>query len=108
MDYLATTRLGPNSSWNGTYHNFILHFRDQVRLHKSVTPDEEHMADTQVIKMVQAAVHSIPELHHVKTLATQLQATTGTTLTPDAYMGLLENAAIELDNKLSSSGRPSR
>ena len=34
MDYLATTWLGPNSSWNGTYHNFIQHFKDQVRLQR--------------------------------------------------------------------------
>ena len=73
--YLTSTRL-KDGNWRGTHELFILHFKEQIRLHNEIVDEEdEKFTEGQSIKLLHSAVTGIDHLAIVlNTWRTSLKA----------------------------------
>ena len=105
--YVTTTVL--DKSWQGTTEQFILHFKEQLRQLDEVSPPEESLPYTTRLPLLQTAVHNIPELRVVETMAKFISLSStnpGPTLGYDNYLTLLQNACIRYDSNTKSRPSP--
>ena len=103
LQYITTTRLGEGSSWKGTTHNFILHFKDQCRLLRQVTDTKDHLSKNVELQLLQTAVKPIPELAAVKNQSDHLRVHLKSTTPYEDYMRLLISAAQQYDRTFKKS-----
>ena len=93
--YLTSTRL-KDGTWKGSQENFILHFKEQVRVHNELCEKEERrFTGEHAINMLNAAVNGIPHLQGVlfNWRATAKASNSGKDLTFEEYIGLLQQQA---------------
>jgi hypothetical protein len=64
--------------------NFILNWKEQIRIYERLTPSAGHFSDEQNLTMLQTAVHPLQELHQVKATSALLKVHTKQDLDDDA------------------------
>ena len=105
--YVTTTVL--DKSRKGTTEQFILHFNEQFRQLDEVSPPEKSLPYTTRLTLLQTAVHNIPELRMVETMAEFIILSSSSprpTMGYDNYLTLLQNACIRYDSNLKSQPSP--
>ena len=103
LTYLATTTLGPGTSWRGTTHAFIIHFQEQFRIFDSLVSSPDRLTAALRRTLLQNAVAPVPALAIIKTQAAQLKTQTGQDITYEDYSDLLKSAALQHD-KITTPG----
>ena len=58
LGYITSAKIG-DGSWHGTSENFILNWKEQIRLYERLTPPSSHFSDEQKLTMLQTAVHPL-------------------------------------------------
>ena len=97
IEYVTTTKLGLD--WRGTYVQFILHWKEQMRLLDELLPFNEQHPDNTKKRMLESAVRGIPELLAIRALDLNRSAIPGQApLTYAQYTDVLISAATERDN----------
>jgi hypothetical protein len=61
LEYITSAKIG-DGSWNGTAENFILNWKEQVRLYEQLVPTTDNFSDGQKRTMLQTSVHPLQEL----------------------------------------------
>ena len=110
--YLTSTRL-KDGSWKGSQENFILHFKEQVRLYNELCErDQGRYTGEHAINMLNAAVNGIPHLQGVlATWHTTAKASgSGKELGFSKYIGLLQQQAQahDIGNRYRTNPRSRR
>ena len=60
------TNLKLDNSWTGTTILFMMHFKDPLQLLDSLVPPKAKLPNTAKLTLIQTAVESEPDLHHVQ------------------------------------------
>ena len=73
--YVANVKLTDN--WRGTTTQFLLHFKEQVRLLDILVPLDEQLPDSTRMAFLQRAVEGVPDLRRVRILDGVMTAKSG-------------------------------
>ena len=105
ITYVANLKLTDN--WRGTTTQFLLHFKEQLRLLDSLVPMDEQLPDSTRMPFLQRAVEGVPDLRKVRILDGVMIAKSGssTNLTYEGYYKLLQDASFHHDKALSEGSR---
>ena len=92
--YLSSTKYH-QSNWRGTMSNFVIHYREQIRLFNEISPDP--LGDPQCIRLARTVFHGVPEMavvwnNHIN--ATKSAGVTATWSFEEYISALLQQAAI--------------
>jgi hypothetical protein len=98
LGYITSAKIG-DGSWHGTAENFILNWKEQIRLYEWLTATSSHFSDEQKLTMLQTAVHPLQELRQVKATAALLKVHTKQDLDYEVYTSLLLSTASDYDSK---------
>ena len=92
MQYITSTKLGPRSTWVGTYSTFLNHWINQVKKYDDMGDPNDTISDVMKLAMVQNEVRDIPALKSVVDQAAQFKARdpTNADLTFEQYLNLLK------------------
>ena len=103
--YVANLKLTDNL--RGTTTQFLLHFKEQLRLLDSLVPLDEQLSDSTRMAFLQRAVEGVPDLRRVRILDGVMTAKSGsfTTITYEGYYKLLQDASFRHDKALSEGSR---
>jgi hypothetical protein len=93
LGYITSAKID-DGSWHGMAENFILNWKEQIRIYERLTPSSGHFSDEQNLTMLQTAVHPLQELHQVKAAKVH----TKQDLDDDAYASLLLSTASDYDS----------
>ena len=104
LTYITSVRLG-DGKWKGTYHSFLVNWKNQIRLYENMVSGKSRFSDEQKMIMLQNAVHPIEDLRAVKNTADQFKAQTGSEIDYHAYYRLLVSAAQQLDGTSTPAPR---
>ena len=105
LRYITTAKLGPDSTWNGTTEDFVLHWLEQVRLYTQLVPEADmHLHESMQRTLLENAVSKHPELASVKNTARIMGLESGKTLTFEQYIALLQAKATESDRSNRAPG----
>ena len=105
LAYITNVRVH-KITWKGTYHSFVLHWCDKLRLYEELIPVEDHFSDNVKMNMLQNAVMGVKALDNVKDLQNHDKARGIQSHTYSAYLSLLLSAATTLDSQRGlASGR---
>ena len=104
LSYITTFRLH-KIAWKGTYHSFILHWVNKLRLYKEMVPIEDHFTDSVKKTMLENTVVGVTILKSVKNQADHDKAHGRGTLSYDNYLTLLLSAAAVHDAEYSFKHR---
>ena len=98
IEYVTITKLGLD--WRGTNVQFILHWKEQMRLLDDLLPfNEQHPANTRK-RMLESAVRDVPELLAIRAMDLNRSAIPGQRpMSYAQYSDVLLSAATELDNR---------
>ena len=96
ITYITTSKFG-TGAWNDSSESFILHWQKQVSEYEKLAQNADTLSNTIKKSILENAVDELTELRNIKTIATQLQATTGTVITYDGYVSLLYSTAQSYD-----------
>ena len=102
---MANLKLTDN--WTGTTTQFLLHFKEQLRLLDSLVPLDEQLPDSNRMAFLQRAVEGVPDFRRVRILDGVMTAKSGssTTITYEGYFKLLQDASFHHDKVLSEGSR---
>ena len=94
-------------NWRGITPQFLLHFKEQLRLLDSLVPLDEQLPDSTRIAFLQRAVEDVPDIRRVRILDVVMTAKSGsfTTITYEGYCKLLDDASFHHDKTLSEGSR---
>ena len=86
---MANLKLTDN--WRGTTTQFLLHFKEQLRLLDSLVPMDEQLPDSTRMAFLQRAVGGVPDLRRVRILDGVMTAKSGssTTITYEGHYKLI-------------------
>ena len=103
--YVPNLKLTDN--WRGTTTQFLLHFKEQLRLLDSLVPLDEQLPDSTRMVFLQRAVKGVPDLRRVRILDGVMTAKSGsfTTITYEGYYKLLQDSSFHHDKALSEASR---
>ena len=103
--YVANLKLTDN--WRGTTTQFLLHFKEQLRLLDGLIPLDEQLPDSTRMAFLQRAVKGVPDLRRVRILDGVMTAKSGsfTTITYEGYYKLLQDSSFHHDKALSEASR---
>lgn len=110
LKYIVSATLGANT-WNGSTHDFILHWCDKVRQYEDMTDMSAHMHDGVKHVLLENAVSPIAELRQVKTtgdIQAQSVNSPGKYLSYENYIALLVSAAQQYDAQNLNSNSSTR
>ena len=96
LGYITNVRLH-KISWKGTYHSFILHWCDKVRLYEDLIPSGDQFTDNFKMAMLQNTVAGIKTLNSVKNTQEHDAARGKADLTYQSYLTLLLSTATTVD-----------
>jgi hypothetical protein len=105
--YLASTRLHV-LNWRGTQENFILHWKEQARIHNEIN-SKDKFSDPQLIRFLATCVAGTNNLATVlENHRTSIRAAgkSVTDITFDEYVGLLQLQAQVYDSMKTTSTNP--
>jgi len=109
LSYITSATLGPNTTWNGTTENFILHWINQVRLREAnLEPGVQPFDDTLKKVLLQSAVQPIPELAMVRNQEEAMAAAGSARFTFQQYLKLLTSAAQSYDRNMRPTSRTAK
>ena len=94
---MANLKLTDN--WRGTNTQFLLHFKEQLRLLNSLVPLDKQLPDSTSMAFLEQAVEGVPDLRRVRILDSV------TTITYEGYYKLLQAASFHHDKVLSGGSR---
>ena len=77
--YVANLKLTDN--WRGTTTQFLLHFKDQLRLLDSLVHFDEQLPDSTRMAFLQRAMEGVPDLKRVRILDGVMTAKSGSSTT---------------------------
>ena len=104
---LSCITLAKFESWKGTTEYFILNWKDQIRMHKSLVNADSYFSENQKKILLENLVASVKPLRSVKDQHDQLYAHTGKEL--DCDQRTVFSAATNYDTKfVSESARIAR
>ena len=104
LSYITTVKLH-KIAWKGTYHSFILHWVNKLRLYEDMVPIEDHFTDSVKKTMLENTVVGVTSLKSVKNQADHDKAHGRGTLSYDNYLTLLLSAAAVHDAEYSFKHR---
>ena len=104
LAYITNVRVH-KISWKGTYHSFILHWCDKLRLYEELIPIEDHFTDNIKMNMLQNTVMGIKALDNIKDLQNHDKVRGIQPHTYSAYLNLLLSAATTLDAQRGLTNR---
>ena len=91
-------------SCKGTSDAFILHWKDQIRVHETLVPTNSHFSEYQKRIMVKNEVDSVGTLRSIKDQSDQCSSQSGQELSYEKYSNLILLEATNYDIQFSSSG----
>ena len=98
LQYITTARY--TTAWNGTAQNFLLHWKNQLRLYDDLVPATDRLSQASRAQLLVNAVNDIEELRQVKTNEEMNMVMNGQQpLTYEQYFDLLYVAATRYDSK---------
>ena len=103
--YVANLKLTDN--WRGTTTQFLLHFKEQLRLLDSFVPLDEQLPDSTRMAFLQRAVEGGPDLRSIRILDGMMTAKSGsfTTITYEGYYKILQDPSFHHGKALSEGSR---
>ena len=103
--YVANLKLTDN--WRGTTTQFLLHFKEQLRLLDSLVPMDEQLPDSTRMAFLQRVVEGVPDIRRVRIHEHVMTAKSAsiTTITYEGYYKLLQDASFHHDKALSEGSR---
>ena len=104
LQYISTVKLH-KVAWKGTYHAFILHWCDKLRLYEDMVSVDDHFTHRIKRVMLQNAVAGVPSLNHVKTVSDHDKAHGKGELSYDSYVNLLLSAASTHDANIGFTSK---
>ena len=96
ISYITSTKLH-KISWKGTYHSFILHWCDKVRLYEELIPVSDHFSDNLKKILLQNTVAGVKPLNSVKSQLEHDVARGKKDLSYQSYLSLLLSTATTID-----------
>ena len=96
LSYLTTVKLH-KIAWKGTYHAFILHWINKLRLYEEMVPFEDHFTNSVKKTLLENTVMGVPILRNVKNQADHDKAHGKAPLSYDNYLTILLSAAATHD-----------
>ena len=99
--------LNLTDNWRGTTTQFLLHFKEQLRLLDNLVSLDEQFPDSTRMAFLQRAVEGVPDLRRVRILDGVMTAKSGsfTTITYEGYFKLLHDASFHHDKALSEGSK---
>ena len=96
LSYLSTVKLH-KIIWKGTYHDFILHWVNKLRLYEEMVPLQDHLTNNVKKTLLENTVMGVPILCNVKSQADHDKAHGKVALSYDNYLTILLSAASTHD-----------
>jgi len=100
LQFLKTTRL--DSTWRGTTVEFIVHWREQMRMYNEITPANERFNPGQKKRLLQAAVERSPPLKAVHAMDNNRVLARQASLDYVGYSNVLLSEAAQMDSSVQS------
>ena len=99
--------LNLTDNWRGTTTQFLLRFKEQLKLLDWLVSLDEQLPDSSRMAFLQQAVEGVPDLRIVRILDGVMTANSGsfTTITYEGYYNLLQDLSFHNDKALSKGSR---
>jgi hypothetical protein len=101
--YITTLRM--TEHWSGTARQFLLHFKEKLRLLDALVPSSERIPESMRRALLTQAVESVPDLRRVRIMENLMHNSNGSTTTYANYFDLLMDAAFHHDQNIKNSSK---